>query len=185
MWPMGLLLSLIKSWWLTAWTGCQFPCQIWITMTDSKVKTVDKVLQTGLMKKYQDCQGFPYWHSVVIFKTWLKCVYIVKKTLVSVSIFTTQVSMYSCAICMRKSSKIEGNIPIISLYIMKFSLFYPIFQKIWPYEMPSFWVKRHLKPWYMYQTVNGDEWSTECSVTKWYCFSLSEIVQMTQHVFYA
>ena len=29
---------------------------------------------------------------------------------------------------------------------MKFSLFYPIFQKIWPYEMPYFLVKRHLKP---------------------------------------
>ena len=29
---------------------------------------------------------------------------------------------------------------------MKFSLFYPILKKIWPYEMPYFWVKKHLKP---------------------------------------
>ena len=29
---------------------------------------------------------------------------------------------------------------------MKFSLFYPIFQKNCPYEMPYFQVKRHFKP---------------------------------------
>ena len=65
----------------------------------------------------------------------------------SVSIFTTQTSMYSNATFRRKVANKRENILIISLFIMKFSLFYPIFQKIWSYEMPYFWVKRHLKPW--------------------------------------
>ena len=104
------MCTTIKSWWLIAWIGCQFPYQIWITMTDSKVKTVNE--EISRLSKF----SLLAFCSAVIFKTRLKCVYIVKKKKnTGRTLYFYHTSMYSYAIFrwkVAKRGKYPYNIPI-------------------------------------------------------------------------
>ena len=119
-------------------------------MTDSKVKTVDQGSSNWIFlnEEISKLSRFSLlaFCSAVIFKNWLKCVYIVKKKDTGKCLYFYHTSKYVffCYI-KKKSSKIEGNIPIISLYIMKFSLCDPIFQKKNDSMKCPFWVQKALE----------------------------------------
>ena len=121
--------------------NCPFPYINYINQNE-----LVKKLKCGLMKKYRGCQDL----LIAIlqcshFQDLIKvCIHCKKDTGKRLCFYHTSKYVFLCYI-LKKNGKIEGNIPKISQYIMKFSLFYPIFQKIWPYEMPYFWVKGHLK----------------------------------------